>query len=315
MNFLESSFPGKHNLWRYIVVLVVMYAIIQVVGSIPLLIYMGVQSQGDPNAMIEMASAYNFGKYTLELMVFPFIVGLLALVFLIPPFHKKPFKKVVNGGKKFRWKHFFMGWIIWIAVSAIYLIVMIKVYPDDFVVNNLSKTLVHVVLSALILIPFQAGFEEVLMRGYAMQGFTVLAKNRWVPLLSTALIFALLHSFNPEVGAYGFLTAMAQYLLFGLVFGVIAIMDDGIEASIGAHAANNSFLCIMVTSKDSALQTNAIFEQVNVRPWMDFAFMLVMSAIALYFLSRMLKWKKFDFLLSDVKPEDNCDNEAYAILD
>ena len=307
MKFLESSFLGKNEFWRYIVVLVIMYIIIQVVGAIPMLAYMFSESKGDPGAMAEIATSYNFGEYTLEIMVFPFIVGLLALVYLIPGFHKRPFKTVINGGKKFRWKNFFYGWIVWIGVSAIYLFVMLKMYPNDFAVNNLTKTLVHVILASLILIPFQAGFEEVLMRGYVMQGVTTLAKNTWGPLMVTAVIFALLHSFNPEVGAYGFFTAMAQYLLFGLIFGVIAIMDDGIEASIGAHAANNSFLCIMVTSDDSALQTSAIFKQLNVNPWSDFICMLIMSAIALFVLSRLLKWGKYTLLTSKVEPEKSED--------
>ena len=111
MKFLESSFLGKNEFWRYIVVLVIMYIIIQVVGAIPMLAYMFSESKGDPGAMAEIATSYNFGEYTLEIMVFPFIVGLLALVYLIPGFHKRPFKTVINGGKKFRWKNFFYGWI------------------------------------------------------------------------------------------------------------------------------------------------------------------------------------------------------------
>ncbi|MBP5473898.1 MAG: hypothetical protein J6X92_03960, partial [Bacteroidales bacterium] len=79
MKFLESSFLGKNELWRYIVVLVIMYVIIQVVGAIPMLAYMLTKSGGDAGAMAEIATSYNFGEYTLEIMVFPFIIGLLAL--------------------------------------------------------------------------------------------------------------------------------------------------------------------------------------------------------------------------------------------
>ncbi len=75
---------------------------------------------------------------------------------------------------------------------------------------------------------------------------------------------------NPEVKEYGFLTMMPQYILFGLIFGVITILDDGIEAAMGAHTVNNVFICIMVTNKSSALQTPALYEQKNVFPWTEF---------------------------------------------
>ena len=87
----------------------------------------------------------------------------------------------------------------------------------------------------------------------------------------TSVLFGLMHSLNPEVKEFGFLTMMPQYILFGLIFGIITIMDDGIEAAMGAHAANNIFLCIMVTNKASALQTPALYEQINIYPWTEFA--------------------------------------------
>ncbi len=77
----------------------------------------------------------------------------------------------------------------------------------------------------------------------------------------TSLLFALMHGLNPEVKEYGFLNMMPQYILFGLIFGTITILDDGVEAAMGAHTANNVFLCIMVTNKSSALQTAAYYKQ------------------------------------------------------
>ena len=77
--------------------------------------------------------------------------------------------------------------------------------------------------------------------------------------MMTSVLFGLMHAFNPEVEEFGFFTMMPQYILFGLIFGIVTILDDGIEAAIGAHAANNIFLCIMVTHNSSALQTPAVY--------------------------------------------------------
>ena len=87
----------------------------------------------------------------------------------------------------------------------------------------------------------------------------------------TSILFGLMHALNPEVKEFGFFTMMPQYILFGLIFGIITILDDGIEAAMGAHAANNIFLSIMVTNSSSALQTPALYEQQNIYPWTEFA--------------------------------------------
>jgi membrane protease YdiL (CAAX protease family) len=106
----------------------------------------------------------------------------------------------------------------------------------------------------------------------------------------TSVLFGLLHSFNPEIEEFGFLTMMPQYVLFGLIFGIITIFDDGIEASMGAHAANNIFLVIFVTNKASALQSPAMFEQLKVQPWTEFTGLLISGIIFIIVLKIIFKW-------------------------
>lgn len=298
---LEASYSGKNSFWRYIVMVAVVFLVIQVIGGIPLIIYLLKEIMANPDMANNMkVNNIDFGPYGLEMNLFPFLVGLLGLMVFMKPLHDRPFMSVVNGGVAFRWKKFFIGYGVWLVLSAIYLVISLLLFPEQYVLSNISKTLIHLIVVSLVLIPFQAGFEEVLLRGYFMQGFTTLAHNRWIPLVSTATIFALMHGFNPEVDAYGFFTAMPQYLAFGLLFGIMTIMDDGIECSIGTHAANNTFLCIMVTNKDSALQTPAVFEQVVVQPWMEFGLMLIMCAIALLVFKKILHWDNWSLLTKKV---------------
>jgi hypothetical protein len=110
-----------------------------------------------------------------------------------------------------------------------------------------------------------------------------------------------LHGLNPEVKEYGFLTMMPQYILFGLIFGIITILDDGIEAAIGAHTANNAFLCIMVTSKSSALQTAALYEQHSLYPWIEFVALLAVGMIFILILKIIFRWRGFALLAGDVE--------------
>jgi hypothetical protein len=152
-----------------------------------------------------------------------------------------------------------------------------------------------------LLIPFQAAFEEVLFRGYLMQGFAALVKNRWFPVIMTSVLFGLMHAFNPEIKEFGFFTMMPQYIVFGLIFGIITILDDGIEAAMGAHAANNIFLCIMVTSESSALQTPALYQQYNIHPWMEFSALCIIGILFISILKVLFRWDNFSVLSGKIK--------------
>jgi len=308
MNHLESSFSGKNSFWRYLLMVAALFAATNTIGGIPLLIAMGIKSAADPGIISQLAE--NPGDLSvlglepnlyLLTMIFPFLIGLGAFVLLIRPLNERSVSQVVNGTGSFRWNRFLISALIWILISAIYLIISVKTEPENFVLNNTSETLIPLIIISLLLIPFQAAFEEVLFRGYLMQGFTNLVRSRWFPLVMTSIFFALMHVLNPEVREFGFLTMMPQYLLFGLIFGIITILDDGIEAALGAHAANNAFLCIIVTSKSSAIQTPALYEQLEINPWSDLLTMLFMGLVVILLLKIVFKWKSFSVLFSRVE--------------
>jgi hypothetical protein len=95
-----------------------------------------------------------------------------------------------------------------------------------------------------------------------------------------------------------------QYILFGLLFGITTILDDGIEIALGAHAANNVFLSIMVTSSSSVLQTPALYEQHNIYPWMDFWGLVISGLIFLIIMRMIYKWDDITFLWQKVRGDD-----------
>ena len=106
----------------------------------------------------------------------------------------------------------------------------------------------------------------------------------------TSVLFGLLHAFNPEVKEFGFFTMIPQYITFGLIFGIATIFDDGIEAAMGAHAANNIFLCIMVTSESSALQTPALYVQKITNPGSEFIGLIISGILFIWILKLIFKW-------------------------
>jgi membrane protease YdiL (CAAX protease family) len=310
MNHLESSFAGKNAFWRYFIMLLVILAATNTIGAIPLFISMAISSASNPQVLSELAARPNDlsplhldPNVGLLIMLFPFIIGLLTFVLLVKPLNDRSLAKVINGTDSFRWSRFLISALVWTGVSAVYLFINLKLDPSNFSVNNKTVTIITLSLISVLFIPFQATFEEIIFRGYLMQGFAVLFRNRFFPLVLTSVFFGLMHAFNPEVKDFGFWTMIPQYVLFGIIFGVITILDDGIEAAMGAHAANNIFLCIMVTNESSALQTPAVYEQHTVYPWTEFLTMLIMGVVIIFILKAIFKWKSFSVLLSKAEPE------------
>ena len=115
---------------------------------------------------------------------------------------------------------------------------------------------------AVLFVPLQTSFEEYLFRGYLMQGIGGLAKNKWVPLILTSLLFGSLHFANPEIDKYGHIL-LVHYIGTGFFLGIITLMDEGLELALGFHAANNLFTALLVTADWTAFQTNSILKDVS----------------------------------------------------
>ena len=64
------------------------------------------------------------------------------------------------------------------------------------------------------------------------------------------------------------------------------------ELALGFHAANNLVAAILVTSNNSALQTNAIFEQVSTENSMTEIYIqvFVVFPILIFFFAKKYKW-------------------------
>jgi hypothetical protein len=312
MNHLESAFVGKNSFWRYLLMILVVLLVSNLIGGLPLLIAYGIKAAGNPEIISALsADPSNIGVLGLNpnlgliLMIIPSIAGLVAFFLLIKPFNERTIVQTINGTGSVRWKRFFISALVWSLLSALYMIVYFKYDPSNFNINNNTFSLIYLAVISMLFIPFQALFEEVLFRGYLMQGFAVMVRNRWFPLLMTSVLFGLMHAPNPEVKNFGFFTMMPLYIMFGIVFGITAIMDDGIEVAMGAHTANNIFTCIFLTNSSSVLQTSALYEQKQIYPWREFTGLLIASVIFIFVLKMIFKWEKFSLIWGRIsKPAD-----------
>ena len=297
MNHLESAFKGSNRWYKYPVMFIATLIGGGFLGSIPLVIvkFCGKsvhEMNGDATSISDFSSYGIHPTMGLVLMMLPMLVGLWILTKLVKSFHNRTVKETINGTERIRWSRFFYAAGLWAMFSGIVLLVDYLFFPGDYTVRLNWSALIPLVFVSLLIIPFQTSFEELLFRGYLAQGVGVLFRNRFLTILIPAVLFALLHGINPEVDAYGFWYAMSMYLTFGFLFGITSVLDDGIEVAMGAHAANNVFLSIFVSTRVSAIQTPALLLDNTTAPSMYelFGFILI-SVVFVLILGYKYKWR------------------------
>ena len=105
-------------------------------------------------------------------------------------------------------------------------------------------------LMGVLLIPLQAGAEELLFRGWLVQQIGRLSRNPWLLGGLTSAGFALLHGANAEAATYGFAAYLA-YAAVGAVLFWTVWREGGIEVAFGIHTANNLFAFFWLKPSDS----------------------------------------------------------------
>ena len=298
MKFLERALDGQNQWWKYLVVCLVGYLGGQLLGSIPLGIVVLVKTfinQGitaiNPENMMDLPGFGLSKNLTLFLLMFSTVVALFFTILLIKLLHNRTFAESVNGRRKIRIGRIGSGAIVWTILLAAYLVIDYSFNPHDYVLQlDWGKFIVLTILS-LSMIPLQTTSEELLFRGYLAQGIAAGTKSRWLAILMPGLLFGLIHIGNPEVKEFGFWLTMPQYVFFGLLFGLVSVLDDGIELAMGMHAANNIFLSIFLTHSASALQTNALFEVQTIDPAKDLIGLVATGLIALAYFAYRYQWK------------------------
>jgi membrane protease YdiL (CAAX protease family) len=263
-------------------------------GSIAIAVY-SMDNDGDfsPTMSEGIDALYDSGlseNVVLLILLVPFAVGLLTTWALIKKMHQRTFAETVNGRTAIRWNHVFVGFGIWFALMTASLLVNYIVSPNNFVLRFDADKFIPLLIISLLFIPLQTTCEEYIFRGYIAQNIGAWTKNCWLVVVIPALLFGLLHYENTEVKEYGIWVTMPAYIIFGLFFGLVAVLDDGIELPIGIHAANNLFACLFVTHKTSSLRTSAVLEQITKFPLADTIELLVAILLALTFFYGCYKW-------------------------
>lgn len=283
MQHLERGRDGRNHWWRYLLVISITVCCADLLTGIT---YHVLGDMKSGNASIGLALA-----------IFPFALGSIALVLMVRWLHKRRLAEMINGTRRIRWLRYSYAAAVWMGLQLVALGANLLLAPGDFVFRFDTLQFVCLLLIAIVVLPIQTGFEELLFRGYLAQGIGAGTRSRIAALLVPGLLFGLVHLANPEVEAYGFGIMLANYIASGFVLGLIAALDDGIECAMGVHFANNLFASVFVTYKSSVLATDALFEVQRVYPVVELVGFLAMSAVVIFMLGRRYGWNARTLLM------------------
>tara|TARA_Y100000817_G_scaffold291724_1_gene263462 strand:- start:8 stop:952 length:945 start_codon:yes stop_codon:yes gene_type:complete len=312
MNHLERALDNQNKWWKPLLVILGIIGATVIVQILLVVIYifanfsapMLESMQDDPDLLLEqMRGDQNF---MFPLIFMSSLASIVVGALVIWALYKRNFKEVINGTQKVRWDRFFFSFGVWFGLMAIYLLLSYLFNPRGFTFSFNFYNFIILLILSIIAIPFQASFEEFVFRGYLAQLVASWTKSRWSSIIFPAIIFGLMHIVNPEVEKYGVLMMMPQYIFMGVVFGLMSVLDDGIECAMGAHTANNIFLCVFLTFDGSVLPTDAIFRAANINPIGDFISIIIMSVLFIFTLGFFFQWN-FKILSSRIEPKKKAD--------
>ncbi|MBP0902551.1 CPBP family intramembrane glutamic endopeptidase [Mariniflexile gromovii] len=294
--YIAQVFNVLHEWWRYLVGLVIIVVAV-VIGQIPFTAAVMFKAIKDGDNIMGMDETKMMSllepNLNLFLMLLSFAVGLLGLLLVSRYLHNQSFTHLTTSRKKIDWKRFWLIFFVWGIISSGLVVVDYFMSPEDYEINFKLVPFLILCVIAILLIPLQTSFEEYLFRGYLMQGIGVIVKNKWMPLIITSVVFGLLHIANPEVDKLGPII-MVYYIGTGLFLGIMTLMDEGMELSLGFHAANNLFTALLVTADWTAFQTHSILKDMSDPSEMTigeiFVPVFVVFPILLFILSRIYKW-------------------------
>lgn len=291
--FLEQGIKPENKFWKYLLGSVFIITA-SFIGQLPFSVAMIYKSFVDKIVIpTDNDSALKIFEpnLTLFLVMISFAFAFAGIYFVITYIHKQTLLSITTARKKIDWKRILFSFFLWSLFSIISFFIIYFQSPEKFVWNFKLIPFLILFLIGIVLIPIQTSTEEYVFRGYLMQGFANLARNKWFPLMMTSLLFGSMHVWNPEVEKMGYII-MAYYIGTGLFLGVITLMDDGMELALGFHAANNIIGALLITSDWSAFQTHSIFKDLS-EP--SAGFDVILPVVIIYPILLLIFSKKYNW--------------------
>lgn len=262
--FLEQGIKEENRFWKYLLGSVFIITA-SILGQLPMLMAIGYEAVNrgvhEPKGYEELMQFLE-PNLTLFLVLISFVFSMIGIILVVYYLHRQTLRSIITSRRNIDWNRVKFSFVLWFVFTVVTTLLFYVFSPNDFVYNFKPVPFLILTIIGIVLIPIQTSVEEFIFRGYLMQGFANISKNRWFPLVMTSSVFGLMHLDNPEITKMGYII-MVYYIGTGLLLGIITLMDEGMELALGFHAANNLVGALLVTSDWSVFQTYSIFKDVS----------------------------------------------------
>lgn len=250
--YLDLACLGRNQWWRYVLGACNIAFFWLVLGYVPYLLLLSAELH---EPLLDYL-AVNFS-------IFMMFGGLALSVKLI---HRRPLLSLVTPESRIDWRRMARGAVAWAVLAAVVVAVEHALYPGRYYLSfNPERFFVFLAL-VLVMTPIQSAVEELVFRGYAMQGLGLLVRSPALIAIASSVLFTVPHLLNPEVHKHGVLIMAANYFAIGMLLATIALRDGRLELAIGVHAMNNVFLALVANYEGSSLTTESVFTARDLDP-------------------------------------------------
>lgn len=221
---MESETKNRHRGWLRVLGIIFPYFII--VGVFQLIGYL--ISGVDVNDI-------NFEKTSEQKMIINFfsLIGTFFVLWIFMKYNdKEPFIKLGFQTKN-RLKDFIAGILIGAIIMASGYAILLSLEEIHFerILFDIKEITISILLFIMVAIA-----EEVLFRGYILKNLMV-SFNKYVALIVSSILFALLHGFNPNIDLF----SLTNLFLCGILLGLSYIYTKNLWFPIALHLSWNLF--------------------------------------------------------------------------
>ena len=253
-------------------------------------------------------------EYMLNFQLQPFLILCVIAILLVPlqtSFEEYLFRGYLMQGIGVSSVHRYFPFVIILSLIGIFGYIVLSYV---FVLMFWQSLLYFIGFSGFMLLFLNSKIAGKFSESIEYQKIYSGLKRNITPLIITSVVFGLLHIANPEVDKLGPII-MVYYIGTGLFLGIMTLMDEGLELSLGFHAANNLFTALLVTADWTAFQTHSIFKDLSdpeTAGFMDiFLPVFVMFPIILFILSKIYKWNDWkEKLFGKIMEPQEIDNSV-----
>lgn len=262
MNFIQQVYKGKNEWYHWLITIFLVLIGWQLLGVIPLVL--AVLGKSENIAQFTEFAENNFMTAGLDknlllfLMMFMFVVGLVFLLIGVKYVHKRSITSLVTSRKKIDWKRFFFGFLVWGFLATVMIYIGILLAPENYVWNFKAKPFFILVAISFIFIPLQTSLEELLFRGYFMQGIGVATIDEKFPFYFLLILIG--------AAVMGFLNVQYQSDIMGmlivfsaLIILLIFISDSNLCVAFFNSKLNNNLVSFFNSKLTPLIITSLIF--------------------------------------------------------